>query len=324
MQLTLPFYARGSLREAIEAYLRECAEYVADATLVDYGERARWLMHVFGELTPLVDINHETLRRVERAEGPRGRGLMLSTIKKRFAWLLAAMKLAAARGIIRMDQVPPMPKIASDAKRKDEFITLGDYKQLRLALQGRVRTLVDLGMWTGMHRSNLYEVKRWMLEPDHEWKDADGKVVWTGRWLRTNTKNKRCKPIWMPSEPEFVPIMKEILAEHGHRESLVVGRVSSYGPTIKAASDRIGISPVSLMGLRHSIATLLLERTHDYEYVRLFLGHEGELIATPDMRYAGTGDPTTLSRHYLGASTDTMLSAVVRRFEPRGPVVVDG
>jgi hypothetical protein len=318
MQLSLPFYARGSLREAIESYIRERAEYVAEATITDYQERARWVYEAFGELLPLVDLNYDTLRAVEREWGPRGKGLMLCTVKKRLVFVLAAMKLAAARGIIRLDQVPPMPKIATDSRRRERCVTLGEYQQLRLALSGRMRTLVDLAFWTGQHRYDLWSMQRCHLDPDYRWTDDAGEVKWTGAFWRRNHKNKRCRPCWLPAEAEFVPTMREILAEPGPRDGLIVGRVCSYARSLYAATDRIEIQPVSLMAMRHSLATLLMERTGNYEYCRLVLGHEGELVATPDRRYAGTGNPSTISRYYLHPSSATVISAMTRRQEEIG------
>jgi hypothetical protein len=68
------------------------------------------------------------------------------------------------------------------------------------------------------------------------------------------------------------------------------------------------------MAMRHSLATLLLERTNgDYEYARLVLGHEGHLVATPDQRYHGTGNASTLSRHYAHPSPSSMMASVVKR-----------
>lgn len=316
MQLCLPLYPRGSLREAIEAYLAERAEYVAEATILDYSERARWCYAAFGEFAPLRSITYERMRAVEREWGPKGKGLMLVTVKKRLVFLHAALKLAAARGIIRLDEVPPVPHIASDSRRMERFLTLLEYQQLRGALVGRMRTLVDLAFWTGQHRRELWTMKRWMLEPDHVWLDNDGQqTMWRGRWWRRNSKNKRCVPCWLPAEPEFLPIMREILAEPGSPESLVVGRVCNYARSLHAACDRLEMPPVSLMAMRHSLATLMMERTGDYEQVRAVLGHEGPPIVTQQGRYVGAADPSILTRHYLATSPRSMIAAMKR---PRG------
>lgn len=318
IQLELSLYPRGCLRESIEAYIRERAEYVAQATLTDYGERARWLYQVFGETRSLTAINYDTLRAAEREWGPRGKGYMLVTVRKRFVFLLAAMKLAAARGVIRLDQVPPLPKIASDSKRRERFLTLTEYQQLRLALCGRMRVLIDLAFWTGHHRYDLWTMQRWQIEPDYVWKDNDGKEVWRGRFWRKNTKNRRCVPCWVPLEPESLGPMREALADGGSPDGLIIGRVCNYARSLRAACDRIEIPLVSLMAMRHSIATLILERTQDYEYTRLVLAHEGHVRATPDHRYVGTGNPSTLTRHYASPSPSTMVAGVLRRQHAMG------
>lgn len=313
MQLMLPLYPRGCLRECLEAYLAEKCEYIAEATVTDYQERIAWLYAAVGEMRPLTEINHDTLRAVEREWGPKGKGLMLCTVKKRLVFLLAAMKLAAARGIIRLDQVPPLPKIATDSRKRERFLTLGEYQQLRFALSGRMRALVDLAFWTAQHRFDLWSMQRWMIDPDYQWTDEDGTVKWVGAFWRRNHKNKRCVPCWIPLEADARPIFAEMLREPGSRESLIVGRVCSYARSLRAATDRIEMAPCSLMAMRHSAATLLLERTGNYEYVRLVLGHEGELVATPDRRYRGTGNASTLSRHYLHASPATVIRAMTAR-----------
>lgn len=315
MQLELPLYPTNSLKAAVDAYLMERAEYIAEATVTDYGERARWLYRAFGgEMRKLDTIKYDDLRRAEREWGPRGKGLMLCTVRKRIVFLLAVMKLAAARGIMRSDAVPPLPQIASDSRRKERFLTLTEYQQLRLALTDRMRALVDCAFWTLSHRFDLWTMQRWMLDPGYTWLDGDGKAVWTGRWWRRNHKNKRCVPCWIPAEKEFLPIMRVILAEPGSRDGLVVGRVASYAKALHVACDRCEIPPCSLMSMRHSGATLLMERTGaNYEFVRLVLGHEGAVSASSDGRYRGTQDPTVLTRHYLHASPDSLLSGVLKR-----------
>lgn len=317
MQLELALWPSNSLKAAVDAYLRERAEYIAEATVVDYGERARWLFRAFGgEMRRLDTIKYDDLRTAEREWGPRGKGLMLCTVRKRIVFLLATMKLAAARGIIAKDAIPPLPQIASDSRRKERFLTLSEYQQLRLSMTDRMRTLIDLAFWTAQHRYDLWTMQRWMLDPTYQYRDAAGNVVWIGRWWRRNHKNKRCKPCWIPAEREFVPIMQAILAEPGSKDSLIVGRVASYAKALHVACDRCEIPPCSLMSMRHSMATLLLERTEltgGYEYVRLVLGHEGAVLATPDRRYQGAADPTTLTRHYAHSSPDSLLSAVLKR-----------
>lgn len=315
MQLELALWPSNSLKAAVDAYLRERAEYIAEATVVDYGERARWLFRAFGgEMRRLDTIKYDDLRTAEREWGPRGKGLMLCTVRKRIVFLLAIMKLAAARGIIGKDAVPPLPQIASDSRRKERFLTLNEYQQLRLSSTDRMRTLIDLAFWTLHHRHDLWTMQRWMLDPTHRWLDDEGNVKWVGRYWRRNHKNKRCQPCWIPAEKEFVPIMQAILAEPGSRDGLVVGRVSSYAKALKAACDRCEIPPCSLMAMRHSQATLLLERTQsNYEYVRLVMGHEGAVSQSPDGRYHGTDDPTVLTRHYCHASPDSLLSGVLNR-----------
>jgi hypothetical protein len=41
--------------------------------------------------------------------------------------------------------------------------------------------------------------------------------------------------------------------------------------------------------------------------------HEGHLVATPDQRYHGTGNASTLSRHYAHPSPSSMMASVVKR-----------
>jgi integrase len=311
--MPLPFWGRGTLKEALDAYLAEIVDDLAEMTVRDYQDRARWLLQQFGELTHLREVTFERLHEVLRKEGPRGEGLRGVTIKKRFVHLLAAMKFAAARGILRRDEIPQMPKIRNDGVAGARVLDLAEYKVLRMALQGRHRIFADLCFWTGHHTRDICHTLRWMLDPDFTWADDAGNVLARGRYWRRNHKNPACQETWFPMEPEFVEVSREMLAGDGHPQQKILGHVWGLSKAFAAACDRAEIPRVKPnQDLRRSFASMLSSRGYGSEYIRQAQGHEGSGEFSADGRYLRTLKPTVDTRHYLRVTNDLLVNELKR------------
>jgi hypothetical protein len=184
LQLELGFWPRGTLKEALDAHLRRLIGEIADDTVTDYQTRISWLLQAFGESTKLTAISLETLEAVARAWGPPGYGLMWTTVKKRFTFLLAALKYAAARKVecdgqrYRRDDVPDMPRLPNDSNRGKRVVTVAEFRELRLALPERFRLFADAAFWYGFHSRDIQRMTRRWIDPDYIWRDEDGTELW--------------------------------------------------------------------------------------------------------------------------------------------------
>jgi hypothetical protein len=307
-QLELPFWPRGTLKEALTSYLNQL-EDIAEATLRDYNTRINWLLSVFGETTPLTEITLDRLQDVLRAYGPRGRGLMTITIKKRFGFLRAAMKYAADRRVIRRDDVAALPRMKDDGQRGQRVLPLAEYRILRLALVGKFRTFADLAFWTGFHSLDIQTMTRGMLEPDYVWRDEQAAEIWRGRYLRKNHKNKHCEPAWFPMEPEFREIAIDLLKEPGAPDAPLLGHVWCLAKSFAAACDRAGIERAKPnQDLRRSFASMLASRGYSLEYIRQAQGHEGAPQFDDAATFQGAKKPTMDTRHYIRLTNDLVVN----------------
>lgn len=307
MQLELPFWAENSLRAILRAYLDHQADRIADATVRDYADRAKWLLDELGESTRADLVTYDTLGALVRRCGPAGKGLMHVTLKKRLVFLRAAFKLAAKRRIISRDLIPDLPDLPNDSRRRNRHLSSAQLPEFCGHLSPRFARLARLAFGTGMHALDLWTTTLDHLDPHYVWRDGDGGELGRGRWWRRNHKNRRCVPTWIPMEPELRELALELRADPSLTpKSLVCGRIWGVARAFAAASDRMGIPRVALIDLRHSFATLLLGRDYSYEYVRIAMGHEGEIQADGGDRYAGTKRPSTLSRHYAHPSDDLL------------------
>jgi integrase len=258
---------------------------IADDTVSDYQTRKAWLCLALGESTQLSSITLETLERAASAWGPNGRGLMWTTIKKRFTFLLAAMKYAAARRICRRDDVPDMPRLPDDSNRGKRVVTIAEFRELRLALPDRFRYFSDSSFWFGFHTRDVQRMTRSWIDPEYTWRDSDGVELWRGRYLRFNHKNKHCEENWFPMESEARESFQALLRSPGSPDGLVVGHLWCLSKTFTAACDRCGIARVKPnQDLRRSFASMLAARGWSHEYIRQAQGHEG----APQFDDAGT------------------------------------
>lgn len=305
MQLELAYWPRDSVRRVIDDYLRMRAPTLAAESLNnDYACRRAWLLEVLGEMTPALDVTFDVLdEAAHRAVGI----LKHVTIKRRLVFWRSCVRYATVRRILPKDCVPELPPwLIDDSVRSTGFYTLPQHQEFRLAVPpGRYRRLADLSMWTGMHTRDLQSTARWMLNPDHVWEGSDLR----GAWWRRNSKNSNPKkpikiaPCWIPMEPELRELAVEWLSTPAPRENLIVGPVNNVCRTFDAAAARAGL-PRQRWNLdyRASHSTLLMLRGWPYEYVRIVLGHVGEVSAEKvdgHIRAVTAKRPTTLSSNYL-------------------------
>jgi len=306
-QLDLPFWAPGTLREAIKAYLtHQCGE-LSEATIRDYFERGRWLETVLGEHTRLESITILRLLDLKREHGVTGKGLLNVTIRRRLLFLRSVLTFAAARGIIPQSQVFDIKllKLSYDGKRGGLVHTPVQFQAFHLALpEARFRIFATVGFWTGHHTHDIFTMERWMLDPDREMLGEDGKPYAVGGYWRRNHKNRHCKPEWFPMAPAF----REAVIEHyaktqtASRNDLIVGRVWSLCKTFAAACDRAELPRMNPKGLRTSFSSNLLARGADEEFVRQALGQ----TAPPSRGGAPAKRASILHQHYAEVTPELL------------------
>jgi integrase len=314
LQLELGFWTRGTLKEALDSHLRRLIGEIADDTVSDYQTRKAWLCQSLGESTKLDSITLETLERVASAWGPNGHGLMWTTIKKRFTFLLAAMKYAAARKIIRRDDVPDMPRLPDDSNRGKRVVTIAEFRELRMALPERFRAFSDGSFWYGFHTRDVQRMTRSWIDPDYVWRGDDGVELWRGRYLRFNHKNKHCEENWFPMEPEARESAQATLRSPGSPDGLIVGHLWCLSKTFTAACDRCGIARVKPnQDLRRSFASMLAARGWSHEYIRQAQGHEGAPQFDDAGTFQGARKPTMDTRHYLAYNRDLIVNELKQR-----------
>lgn len=312
MQLELRWYAPGSVRAVLTDYLAMRSEGItAETRDDDYRVRVAWLADVLGEGEQATDI---TFARLEAA-ARRDRGVLRDvTIKRRLSFWRAAVQYAAMRGVVPKAAVPEMPPwLRDDGRRGTDFYTLGQFNEFRLALPpGRYRRFAELAFWSAMHTVDLAQTTRRHLDVDYSWEGSEAR----GRWWRRNHKNLRVRgkqariqPCWVPMEAEFRELAAEWLAEPGHPDQLLVGPMNNVRRTFHAAAARANLPPVRPnLGLRASHSSLLLARGYSYEYVRIVLGHVGEVQAhqVGDHLVARAVKHGTTLSHYMRPSPDIM------------------
>lgn len=314
MQLDLSLWPRNCVRSVLADYVAMKSENLASETVDDdYRWRTAWLVAVLGEATPAETVTFAVLEGVARG----ARGVIRDvTIKRRLVFWRAAVKYAAMRDVVPRGCVPELPPwLRDDSARCTDYYTPHQFTAFRMALPpGPFRRYGDLGMWTGMHRRDLFDMTRGHLDPGYEWLDDAGNVLERGRWWRRNHKTRRCVACWVPMEPELRELAVEWLREPGHPDQRLVGVLNNVRRVFHAAATRADLPPIRPnLGLRASHATMLMARDHSYEYVRQILGHEGEVSgsARADGSIAATvGQKSSiLSRHYLRPSPELFTRA---------------
>lgn len=315
-QLDLPLWPRGTLAEALLAFksMKLRMGDIEASTLRDYDEFDRWLTHNLGTSCALSAINFDRLERLYHLSRGKLRGV---TILKRYKHLIAAMRYAAERRVIGRDDVPAIPPIPNDSRPGERVLDLMEFRQLRLALEGRYRDFGDVVYWTGLHSKDVWSLKSSHFEPDFEWKDETGAVIWKGRYLRTNSKNRKvasCAPVWLPMEPELREASREMIAKVSTQDGLLIGRISRVlHKWFDVACERCGIQRVQPdRDLRRSFASMLAARGYSSQYIQFAQGHAGKPIYESG-RFVGTARPTVDDRHYVRVTTDFLICELKQR-----------
>lgn len=304
MQLTLSLFGHARLRPAVEDYMANQCDSLAEATIQDYRERAAWCYHVFGEYTPLEQITYPAIYKAIQVWGPRGRGLREITLRKRLTFLRAVLRHAYGMGHL-VTSPPELPRLRDDGDRNKTVLSRTQFAAFRMALPpGPHRKLADLAYWTGMHNLDLFSMRRDHLDLAYVWEGTNR----VGAFWRRNHKNQnhanRLPDTWFPLEPGAMPAMREILDDaRPGPDALLVGRVWNISRTFHKACDRAEVPRVSPLRLRASLSSRFTADGETPEMARLALAQIGEF----DPR---TGRPrsTTTSRHYMGFTPDHVRS----------------
>lgn len=309
MQLELALWPRGTLRRALCDYIAAVVHKIAPATLIDYQQRADWLCLQFGNARNLRELDFAALEWLVKEHGPRGRGLMMVTLRKRLRTLRAALTYAHDHGLV--DRVPRLPpQLYDDGNRGQDFYTVEEFGRFSAAVpDGPGRRFYEIGFWTGHHSLDVRRYLRQWLDPGYVWTSDDGAVLGYGRYWRVNHKNRRCEGTWLAMEPEFRALATRWLEENPswQDKTRIVGRVWPKATAARAASVA-GLHYVRpSLGMRRSFATMLASRDYPPEYIRQALGHEGEAWIERQRGTAPrvhTSRPTTATAHYIRTSPD--------------------
>lgn len=326
MQYELELWGKYALRSAIERFMRHNTDGLAQGTIVDYWERSDWLMAELGEGRDIRTISFLLLERLKQ----RARDVLCHrnvTIKKRFDHLRRVMRFAKACGL-DVD-VPEKSRLPYDGRHIETLHTVEQWRVFRgFVPPGKFRKLYDLAFWTLQHVPDILAMERRHLEVDRPFYREDGSLATVGGYWRVNTKNRkrRVKPLWFPMEPEFRGLVPELFEDVPARpEALIIGPLWNVRRALDTAFDRAtaaghDIPRPTPNDLRRSGASMLIGRGHLSEYVRVALGHVGELpanLATASGRLAQR--PNTATRHYY-RPTPALLTSGFRTSEtPEDP-----
>ncbi len=296
-------YPEGRLREALEYIIsHECDGARAITVDRDYRFRMAWLLTMFGDAR-LEDLSgragYDELHRVWKLG--QADGLKNVTIRRRFKFLLRALRAAAARELMDVTRIPPLPRMKNDGEPRTEYHTLEQHRLVRAALACPFqRAGLDLAFWTGMHRHDLDTTELHHIDFDRQFNDDAGAEVGRGGWLMRNHKNDVAH--WLPLDDEFRDSMREYLpARSGAR--LLVGKMPQASRWLYGACERAGVPKIALANHRQSRTKYLEGLGMSTGLIRYQLGHVGESTALT-------------VRHYLGCSPSP--SAIALMFDAGG------
>jgi integrase len=315
LQLTLPFWQRGTLKEALDSYRRMKMRYLAEGTLKSYFEDESWLIKRLGESTLLAHITMETLEEVWEDEQKNPKGAMGVTVRRKFFHLRAACDYAVKRKVIPRDAMPDMPFVPNDSRPGQRVVGLAEFQKLCTALRGRALDFALLSYWTGHRAADVHEMRRAHLEPDYQWVNEHGEVVALGRFWRVSSKTNRktgrvaVEPAWIIMEKECRDVAKRLLGErHGCPDDPILGRVWGLAQSFGSACDRLGMPRISpSRDLRRSFASMLAARGYDTVYIQMALGHVGAAEFYMMGEYRKTKAPTVADRHYIRSTHEMMI-----------------
>jgi integrase len=266
-QLILPgIIQRGTLAETLDWFLSRSLHTWSDATRGQHEDHARWLWQHFGSGCTLDLITYERLCRYRDAEGPNGRGITYTTIRKRLTTLRMALKEAQRREII--ERLPPWPVLPNDALAGTRVASVAEYRALQGEFEGRWRRWVVLAYRSGMRKSDLARARRCDFDLE------------AGTFLRRSTKTKARYPAEpMPMHQELADMIREWDATEspGPKEP-VCGAWTMVVRDLAAACMRLGIVRIGPNDMRRSCESNMVAAGATAEFRSLFFGHS-EAIA---------------------------------------------
>lgn len=325
-QLELCLYQPGTIAEAIFWSLHNTCDHIANGTMDDYQERARWLLRVLTKVDgceacdkqacpkhtncDLKSVNYERLLMLSKKYGPKGGAkfpLMMTTVKRRFVFLYKVMNEAFGRELI--DKMPVFPKLRGDGRARKRIHDYKQFQAMRAQLAEPWRTWVTVGWFTGMHPYDLNRMRESWFRLDEPYKDAGGHAIAPGQWLRHNHKTDQRDEdlVWLPMENDFHAWMSARV-QRGAPTDRVCGRYWKPSLKLSVACERADVPRISPIDLRRSRATIWCAAGKSDEWIRVALGHRGHGWTGPEVT-AGQGErkparPSTRTTHYYRPSVD--------------------
>ncbi|WP_316219424.1 tyrosine-type recombinase/integrase [Bradyrhizobium sp. SZCCHNR2026] len=271
--------------EAVEEFLQYCAverqlsAHTIKAYTADLGELRRFLP----DDAPVASITEQTLGDylVELLER---RKLALGTVRRRFACLRAFMKRLAKGGAV-VDPFASWQLQLPKRKRLPRSLSRADVSALLLSFDSRKRstsgachafTAARLMIGTGVRVGELCKIAVQDVAPD-------------GGSIRIFGKGARERVVYVSDAPLRSDLV-EILGWHRARGSIAGNLfLNRCGAPMRPQSIRLalrrhrheGERRVTPHMLRHTAATLLIERGVDIRFVQRLLGHSS--IATTEI-----------------------------------------
>jgi integrase len=220
------------------------------------------------------------------AAGMRRDGLAKATVAGRLAYLRAALRWAARRGLIPAAPAVEMPTLP----RTYPVQTVSHEGFLRLLAacpSGGWRLLVHTAWHTGMRRGELLALE-WGPEGGRPWVDLRaGRVLIPAAWCKADADS------WLPLHPDLLAVLSAAWPGPGPVCDVGVG-YHEAGPRFRAIARAAGLS-VTMHDLRRSFGT---------RYAALVPAQVLQRL----MRHANI---STTMRYY--ARIDTALEEAIRR-----------
>lgn len=190
------------------------------------------------------------------------------TIQKRVGTLAFACREAHDMGIL--DAVPRFPQIDGGYRPRKNYLERDEYSRLMDVLTPKRRLWLAIGVWTGMHRSDVDSM------PWEDFREREGKL----EFLRHNRKN-RVLSRWCKAPRELA---EQIRAHTGLRVGLVVGHWGGVCRDLATACKRAGLDKaITPNDLRRTLATWWREAGVEKAIVKEYLGHTGRSSMLDDV-----------------------------------------
>lgn len=323
-----------TLGEALAWFMKYGDRRATVATRNLHAEQAALLKLYFGADRPVAEFQgtsgYRLLLGYVEKEGPveeGGRGCKFTTIRKRLNMLRVVLRECWKRG--ELEGLPPFPDLPQDATPRERYLTLAEYRQIRDTVAPPWDLWITIGVWTGMHRSDLDRYTWAMVDLGNG--PGNGPGPGPAFWLRLNTKNKK-KPAWLPMPDELREALTAAYRQNPPADPnlVIVGKANNIGTHMRRACRKLGIPLAAPIDLRRTCATWWIEKGGPKEALRRWLGHSGssQMVErhycqiTPDMVDGGVEalnraarDPGSAGAgpQYIGPRLLTAVASVERQ-----------